>query len=143
MKKVYSEKDKILATNRDMFFDSPEQHLQHHPQLSQVKTWLNLVKKTILQSKQQALDIATKGMKGVFHYFQKKESIQTSKKKKKIRNKKGIPRHHQTYIYFTPDNSLGTTMIPEHHAHTLSPKQIQPQIPWQHRYRQTFLTAYT
>ena len=37
LKAVYADKANVLATDRDMFYESPEQHLQHRPQLAQIK----------------------------------------------------------------------------------------------------------
>ena len=144
LKAAYADKANVLATDRDMFYESPEQHLQHRPQLAQVKTWINMVKRTLQKSKKQAMDIATNGMKKVTIYFtQKNTNHRTVRRRKKKQLQKVLPRHHQTYIYFRPDNTLTTTLVPKQTAHTLTPKQIQPQIPWQNKYRQTKLSSYT
>ena len=83
LKAVYADKANVLATDRDMFYESAEQHLQYRPQLAQVKTWINMVKQTIQKSKKQAMDIATNGMKKVTTYFAQKNVDQRTVRRKK------------------------------------------------------------
>ena len=60
LKKVYDEKEKVMAIDRDQFFDTPEDHLKEYSQLSQVSTWISMIKNTIKISKDQVKSVSTK-----------------------------------------------------------------------------------
>lgn len=130
---VYSQRDYMLAIDRDQFYDTPEEHLQHHPRLSQVQSWIKMMRRTVLRSKIQAQDIALKNTKRLHSYFP--SLLQPSVRKKQKKKKKAAPvlhkRSHQTYIRVLPDRQRILSLIPEKSSVTLLPRQLQPQIPWQ------------
>ena len=148
LRKVYDDKSTVLAKDRGLFYESAEVHLDNHPQISQVRTWINMVKPTIRKSKQAFLEAATSGMKSVTSYFTSAPAENSSKrihKRRKSRPSQAQRKtlQHQTYIYFRPNTSLSTRCLPDRVNRTLTPRQIQPQIPWETPpHNQTSITKY-
>jgi len=48
LQQVYSQRDYMLAIDRDQFYDTPEEHLQHHTRLSQVQSWIKMMRRKVL-----------------------------------------------------------------------------------------------
>ena len=69
LQQLYSHKESMLAVDRDQFYDTPEDHLNHHPRLSQIQSWLKMVKKTVYHSKTQAHNIALEKIRKLQSYF--------------------------------------------------------------------------
>ena len=143
LREIYDERQNIMAIDTEQFYNSPEEHLQEHRQHSQVQSWIMMMKKTIQHSKAQALQIAKSGTKNIHQYFHRIHHRSKRKNKKKPRNKPTkIKRTHQMYIHRNPNRTRLLSLIPEKSSVVLTPKQIQPQIPWEHRtmQRQSLIT---
>ena len=140
---VYQERESMMAIDRDQFHSSPEEHLKLHRQPSQVATWIKMIKKTIRKSQAQARDIAQKGSRHIYTYFHRSSPISQTRRSRKRKNKKQ-KRTHQMYIHFNPNRQQLLSLTPEKTPVILSPKQLQPQIPWElkPRHRQQRLTEW-
>jgi len=143
LKKIYQEKEKMMAIDRDIFYETPEIHLSEHRQLSQVSTWISMMKQTIKISKAQATEWSTKNMKRISSYFSRQPRHQHRKKRtRRISGRQ--PQQHQTYIHFRPSGTQTLRRVLEPSSHSLTPRQIQPQIPWQKStLRQQSISKYT
>ena len=130
---VYQKRDEVQYTDQNQFYESPEEHLRIHKSTSQVKTWITLMKKTITASIPCAKDTATNRVSKLQKYFPLKQSSLPIKQKYPRRSKrKSKKKTHQTYLYINHTSQkfkyqCSSTIV----SHELSPRQIQPWIPWQ------------
>ena len=133
LKKIYAEKQNLHYTDQEKFYDSPETHLQHHKSPSHVRTWLNMIRTTIQPSKRRvAHELKTK-TNTIHSYFSVSMRKSSAKKHRHSRRSKlvKLKQNHQTYISF----QFNSHQLQYHRnlplAHrTLSPKLLQPEIPW-------------
>ena len=100
LKKIYKEKQHVLAEDRDLFHETAEEHLEFHPQLSQVETWMNITRKTIQASKEKAKMLAVQGVQKLSRYFQVTNTLSRHRQHSRWKKQKerSIPsfRQHQT-----------------------------------------------
>ena len=69
LQQLYSHKESMLAVDRGQFYDTPEDHLNHHPRLFQIQSWLKMVKNTGYHSKTHAHNIALEKTRKLQSYF--------------------------------------------------------------------------
>ena len=135
LQKIYAEKSALHVTDQDKLYASPEEHLQHHKSTSQVHTWINMMKTTIRTSKQRVREELQQRTPTLLKYFVVQNSSRRKKKRNrrqsKVLKKKKTTRQHQTYLRSNYNHQTlqlqPTTIVLQT---TLSPKLLQPEIPW-------------
>ena len=135
LQEVYKECESMLAIDQNQFYSTPEEHLAEHQQHSQVRSWITMMKKTIHKSKTQARHIAQSGSRHIHTYFHRVYIPAKKKRHRKTKTKKKT-RLHQLYIHLNPNRHQLLSLIPEKTSIVLTPKQLQPQIPWENKKKQ-------
>ena len=69
MAALYNLKDEVLARDRDIFYDTIDQHI-NKAATSQLQNWISTWRPTILTSVKHAKSWAIKGVRTINHYFQ-------------------------------------------------------------------------
>ena len=140
---MYQYKLAVQSSDSNLFYSSPEEHLQNHPNNSQVYTWISMIKPTIQHSIKTVQDLMIKNTNKIYLYFSPSRVYQDStyKTKKKTNNKqKKISknqqqakrkRQYQTFIHMNPShNMLSYQTYPNLPVTTLTPGEIQLENLW-------------
>ena len=69
MEALYNLKDEVLARDKDIFYDSINQHT-NEAATTQLQNWISTWHPTILTSVKHAKSWAIKGVRTINHYFQ-------------------------------------------------------------------------
>ena len=128
LQKIYKMKEKLYIQDRELFHNSPQDHMTQHKSLCQIKSWITMVKPMLQESK-----VCMKQLKGVGimrTFLRKMTSKKKTKKKHKVK-KKRVKKLKQSVLFQDIKGEVKTNIKPlNKDITTLSPGEIQPEIPW-------------